>query len=75
MGNKMTIEDLYISVEDVYNQYESRKIDEVLATETLVRVCQHFVLESVQGNLLVRGFTKDFLKKMLKDLQIEINRS
>ena len=71
----MTIEELHESVQDVVYQLDSEKITKGLATETLVRVCQHFVLESVQGNLLVRGFTKDFLKKMLKDLQIEINRS
>tara|TARA_B100000287_G_C20199821_1_gene609538 strand:- start:230 stop:433 length:204 start_codon:yes stop_codon:yes gene_type:complete len=67
MGNKMTIEDLYISVEDVYNQYESRKIDEVLATETLVRVCQHFASENAKG--------KEFLRKIVEDIQIQINRS
>jgi hypothetical protein len=67
MGNKMTIEELHESVQDVVYQLDSDKITKGLATETLVRVCQHFASENAKG--------KEFLRKIVEDIQIQINRS
>jgi len=63
----MTIEELHESVQDVVYQLDSEKITKGLATETLVRVCQHFASENAKG--------KEFLRKIVEDIQIQINRS
>ncbi len=61
----MTIEELYESVQDVCDQLERDKIDRGLATETLIRVCQHFASENAKG--------KEFLRKIVEDIQAQIN--